>query len=297
MTGPRTGLLSLALLFPACCVRAATLVSTPRGEVAAGSLVIGDRMWSVDVVGGGLVEGLIVAVRRATRECVALHWDAGALSCTTDHPLFDPERGEYRPAGDWVTRAARQLLRWTEAGPVAVEVTRVEAFVGLHEVVDLTLASEPHNFVAAGIVVHNKSYAVPGPIEEAEGPDFALTVVELRREFRVKVCEDGQDSTGWFRLNVDARGIPSPGDGKALWLSAYVDTEPLEVVDGPAAGALEEIEAELPPGSCGEGFVVGFQRLDERGDGSIAVDWRLEVHGYSYQEEEDVLSVVIEPEP
>jgi hypothetical protein len=298
MVGPRTGLLSLALLVPACCVHAATLVSTPRGEVAAGSLVIGDRVWSVDVASGGLVEGLVVAVRRATRECVTLHWDAGSLTCTTDHPLFDPERGEYRPAGDWVTNAARQLLRWTEAGPVAVVVARIESFVGLHEVVDLSLASEPHNFVAAGIVVHNKTLVGPSTTKTVEGPDVALTVLERHGEFRVKVCEDGQDTAGFFRLYVDARGVPIPEGGKGLWLSAYVDTELLETVDGPAPGSLEVIEADLPPGSCGEGFIVGFQRLDERSDGSIEIDWRLEVHGsYGYQEEEDALSVVIEPEP
>lgn len=301
MAGPRTGLLSLALLGPACCVSAATLVRTPRGEVAAGSLAIGDLVWSVDVASGGLVEGRIVAIRRATRECVALHWGDETLICTSDHPLYDPERGVYRPAGDWVTSAARQLLRRAEAGASPVVVARAESFVGLHEVVDLTLASEPHNFVAAGIVVHNKSFDVPGPTKEIEGPDFELTTTERTREFRVKACQDGQDiGYGLLRLNVEARPIPVPEGGKSLWLAAFAEAEELEVVDGPAPSSLPFDTMTLPPGSCTSGFVVGFMRLDGRDDGVIAVEWRIEVEGdyadQADQEEDDAVSVVVEPE-
>ncbi|MBA3548052.1 MAG: hypothetical protein H0T76_16345 [Nannocystis sp.] len=298
MVGPRTGLLSLALLGPACCVSAATLVRTPRGEVAAGSLEIGDLVWSVDVASGGLVEGRIVAMRRATRECVALHWGDGTLVCTSDHPLFDPERGVYRPAGDWVTNAGRPLLRSAEAGVSPVLVARAESFVGLHEVVDLTLASEPHNFVAAGIVVHNKSFASTGPIEEVEGPDFELTTTERTREFRVKACQGGQDiGYGLLKLNVEARPIPVPEGGKSLWLSAFIEGEALEVIDGPAPISLAFDNMRVPSASCTSGFVVGFMRLDERDDGVIAVGWHIEVEGdYADQEEDDAVSVVVEPE-
>ena len=299
MAGPRTGFLSLALLSPACCVSGATLVKTPRGEVAAGSLAIGDLVYSVDVASGALVENRVVAVRRATRECVALHWSDGTLICTSDHPIFDPERGVYRSAGDWVTNAARQLLRRTEAGVSPVLVARAESFVGLHEVVDLTLATEPHNFVAAQIVVHNKSYAVPGPTEEVEGPDFELTTDDRTREFRVNACQNGQDIPyGRLRLNVDARPIPVPEGGKSMWLSAFVEGEALEIVDGPAPGSLT-LDNQLAPASCTEGFLVGFMRLDQRDDGSIAVEWRIEVEkSYGYSEgEDDAISIVVEPEP
>jgi hypothetical protein len=297
MGGPRTGLLSLTLLGPACCVRAQTRVHTPRGEVAAGSLALGDTVWSVDVTSGELRENRLVAVRRATRECVALHWPGGTLICTPDHPLHDPERGVYRPAGNWVTGGARQLLRGGEAGVGPVLVERTEVFAGLHEVVDLTLAGEPHNFLAAGLVVHNKSYASLGPTEEVEGPAFELTTLERDREFRVTACQNGHDiSYGRVWLDLDPRPIPVAG-GKSLWLSAFVEAEQITIVDGPASGSLG-LDAVLTPASCTEGFVVGFMRLDERGDGSIAVDWNIGVEGdYIDGEETDEISIVIEPEP
>ena len=89
--------------------------------------------------------------------------------------------------------------------------------------------------------------------------DDALTGELAKIEELASVFADGrQDRTDgltvefedwWFnvrpsntepllRLNVEARPIPVPEGGKALWLSAFVEGEEIEVVDGPAPGSL-----------------------------------------------------------
>src|SRR5690606_10333767 len=95
---------------PACCVASDTRIRTARGDRPAGSLVVGDRLLSLEIASGRLVEQMIVEVRRGTRECVALPWRGGTLVCTADHPLYDPDSALYRPAGDWITGGARRLL-------------------------------------------------------------------------------------------------------------------------------------------------------------------------------------------
>jgi hypothetical protein len=297
-SGPRA--LSAALLSFACtCVAADTPVQTPDGDVAIGQLTVGDIVWSIDVRDGRRIAATVVAVRRAVRECVALRWHDGELICTSDHPLFDPDRGDYRPAGDWVTGAARRLLRRHEhLHPVDVLAART--YAGTREVVDITLSAEPHNFVAAGVVVHNKSYAGP----EIEGELLAvadLTAAEREQTFRVHACHGGREPYG-LRLHVHlgAEPIPATEDDGSLRFSAIVEGRDghAEFRDGPAP-AWFDFYADPPDDACARGFRVIFGRLDDRADADVHIQWRLEASAYVYEleDEDDELELSVELEP
>lgn len=121
-----------------------------------------DEIWSVDPSTGELFAAKISALTRATREIIRLQGEGFSLSCTPDHPLYDPLTKDWAPAGDWVLGLRSDLLLVPEGGQAA-RVTAVhtrERSAGLSEVTDLSVDHELHNFVAANVLVHNKKYPV-----------------------------------------------------------------------------------------------------------------------------------------
>lgn len=263
------------------CVAATMLVRTRRGEVAAGSVVVGDRVESVDVASGVVLEGVVVQVRSGVRECIALRWRGGELVCTPEHPLYSPERGDYRPASEWITGGLRMLLARTAESVERVAVAEVEKFAGVHEVVDLSLAAEPRNFVAAGVVVHNKE----PPLNEedvVEGPSLTLTPIDRSRTFRLKICADGEDVVHEGQLIVGAVSstAPEPELKSDLQLTMLVEGLPDAAIHEsvvPADFGLHLDAEKLPKPTCSVGLVVRFERDDEAPDGGIAVTWDAEL--------------------
>ncbi len=108
-----------SLALTACCIARGTLVSTPRGKRPIEELVEGDLIFSVDPETGARVASAVVQLRRATREVMRLAGDGFSLTCTTDHPLFDPEEKVWAPAGDWAlgTRSALLFVPEGDAPP------------------------------------------------------------------------------------------------------------------------------------------------------------------------------------
>lgn len=146
------------------CVAADALVDTPDGPRPLGAVAVGDRVRSVDPATGEETVAVVVAVRRAVRETVALVADGGRrLVCTTTHPLYDPDAGVWAPAGDWALGRRTSLLALDGERAAPVRVVAVEGSAGLRDVVDLTTGGDPHTFVAAGILVHNKEPAPACP--------------------------------------------------------------------------------------------------------------------------------------
>lgn len=153
-------LLVLALAVAGCgedsCVEEDTLVSTPSGDRAIGEVQVGESIWSVDPDSGAKTLGRVSRVVRAWGWCEKLDLGGESLWLTAEHPLYSPELGEFRAAQHWLEGELATTLgadgaptstargAWYEQRPCRV--------------IDLTVESEPHTFIAAGIVVHNKSF-------------------------------------------------------------------------------------------------------------------------------------------
>jgi hypothetical protein len=290
--------LAIALAAPSCCVAATTRVRTPRGDVPAGALEIGDQVLSLDITTGQLSTATIVEIRRATRECLALHHAGGALVCTPDHPIYCPESRTYRPASDWITGDAHTLLRVTADTHRPTTVTSCDTFAGVHEVLDLTLDAEPHNFLAADILVHNKSPATYFAEGELDGPTIALGGMGGAASFRLFTCVDAVDHPD-TRVFVEwtSKSTDVPTDNIPYELSVGF-SDALGSGDSVPNDGKAGTTAEKP---CSEGVVVTFRRSDPGEGGEIGVSWtaRAQVGDFYDEDDADDLDVVlrIEPEP
>jgi hypothetical protein len=153
--------LSLLFLGQGCwwfCIAEGSLISTPTGRCRIEQLREGDAIYSVDTHTGVLVEARITAIRRSVRECMSLELCGGErLRCTPDHPIYHPGTDSYRLAGEWITSGATTVSRVVEGRVIEQAVRSVSAYAGLMEVFDLSVDGPHANFIADGVVVHNKS--------------------------------------------------------------------------------------------------------------------------------------------
>jgi hypothetical protein len=138
------------------CISRGTWVRVPGGQRRIEELEPDDEVICVDPVTGRLEPGRVAAISSVTRECIALTVGASALIVTSDHPLYCPREGAYHPAGDWALGQRSQLLQVTDSGVRPIELTAVSRYAGVFEVFDLGVDHPLHNFVANGLLVHNK---------------------------------------------------------------------------------------------------------------------------------------------
>jgi hypothetical protein len=137
-------------------------VKTPDGLRPIEELAVGDAIFSIDEHTRELVETTVTEIRVVTREVGALTIGSSTLRLTSDHPVYDPVADEYAPAGDWFL-GERSTLLFSKDGDVSNQPTnRVESFVGVSDVYDISVEHPLHNFITEGVVVHNKD---PGPAE------------------------------------------------------------------------------------------------------------------------------------
>jgi hypothetical protein len=269
---------------PACCVCASTLVRTPDGPRPIGELKVGDLVLSLVVLSGELVSARVVAVRTAARECLWLEHAGGELVCTPDHPIYCPETGEYEPASRWVEGMRHTVLVVAEGAAAAVApVTRAVAFVGVREVVDVTVDAPMHNFVAAGLLVHNKSY-VTGVFGYVDGPEFSLAADALVRSFGIRACVDGRDpreDESYMTVRIDTLDEPAASMG-AMWFAVYFQgqsegSEATSFVDY-ASGDDPYLRVDTMAGMCLSPLEIVFERLDGLPDGEIGFSWTVSGH-------------------
>ena len=146
------------------CIARGSKVKTPRGERNIEDLSVGDEVTVVDPVSLEHHVGKISEVRSAKRECARLN----SLRLTSSHPLFDTDKNEWAPSGDWLLGARTHFASLD--GPQKVE--HVDRFIGIDDVYDLTIDHPLHTFVADGVVVHNKTPPYqPLPCRLADGTE------------------------------------------------------------------------------------------------------------------------------
>jgi hypothetical protein len=128
------------------CVAEGTLLDAETGAVAVEGVRVGDRLWGYDLQHGERVLTTVRDVRRAEVERT-LRLACG-LRLTGEHPVY--ASGKWTPAHS--LKESDELLR-SDGSRVAVG--KVERVRGVVAVYDVTV-DEPHNFFAAGVLVHNK---------------------------------------------------------------------------------------------------------------------------------------------
>lgn len=136
------------------CLSRGTPVATPEGDVPVERLRGGQQVWAFDGTSGTTVPATVIAVLSSqAEETILLN---GRLRLTADHPVYAARGGN---DFQWVTAAALRpgdVLRPFDGQGVAVKTTEIVR--GRVDVYDVAVDG-PHNFFAAGILVHNKSIA------------------------------------------------------------------------------------------------------------------------------------------
>lgn len=137
------------------CLAAGTRVLTPKGEVAIELLSPGDEVFSMDERAGSLVAQPVAATRRQDGAKTLRLRLAGrkALLATAEHPLYDPDARSYRPAGAFA--AGGRVASAGAAGLAALEVAAISPGPRA-AVFDLVVGGAHRNFIAEGVLVHNK---------------------------------------------------------------------------------------------------------------------------------------------
>ena len=179
---PLLVLACLGLPSPGCggtsCVVEGTRVDTPHGPLPVQSLAVGDIVYSVNPLTGRRVSARITAVRSAWRSCVRVRLgDGKMLRATPDHPCLCPRTGRYTALGALGAAVRPALAVATMDGAPRPVALLAQADEGQRRrVFDLTVDSPYRNFIANGVVVHNKSDIPdpPGPLQ-----DVVASVVDL----------------------------------------------------------------------------------------------------------------------
>ncbi len=142
-----------------CCVKEGTLIDTPDGKVPVEQIQVGQTVYSQDSA-GRQVESCVTGVKKS----IALGYleiendSVGQPLCVTAwHPVKTPNG--WTRAGSLATGGRIQ----TTSGQQPIENIRLVP--KLCHVFDLSV--KPHrNFIANGVVVHNKSIAAPPTREQ-----------------------------------------------------------------------------------------------------------------------------------
>ncbi len=164
---------SLTGCFTSSCVARGSRVLTPDGWRPIEDLAIGDLVYSVDEDTGERIATPVVAIKSSMREVGCVDVAGISLRMTSDHPVYCPVDQVYAPAGDWFLGKRTELAITSDAGLDRRAVERATTYVEVTEVFDITVEHELHNFVAEGILVHNKSFVTQCELDGKMVEDYS----------------------------------------------------------------------------------------------------------------------------
>lgn len=141
------------------CVVLGTMIWTPQGETKVEELKVGDWVFSYDLVQQEVVPARIVRIRSAFEDCVEFRSNTGIhLGATLSHQIYSPQTGKYEEAAKWSSDELREFGLVLSDNSFAIRNSFEVVPIGRRYVFDITVESPFANFIANGILVHNKSF-------------------------------------------------------------------------------------------------------------------------------------------
>jgi len=139
------------------CFVAGTRIETPQGNVAIESLKSGDQVYSFDVKTEKLVPTLVSKLlRREVQDRWQVTFANGTiLEVTSEHPFWDPVLNKYRPIKDFKIND-QALVVGNDGIKENVAVLEKKFIPGTIEVYNLSVGEPYRNYLAEGVLVHNK---------------------------------------------------------------------------------------------------------------------------------------------
>jgi hypothetical protein len=142
------------------CFTSGTLILTPKGKTPIEKLAQGDEVFSVDTATYQRVPKKVVAVHQhVTDKILQIGLSNGtSVQVTPEHPFFDPQKGRYRPIGSF--RVGDKVVMVSEGDKFKTEEVKIVSKKMLREkntpVYNITVEKPFENYIAEGIIVHNK---------------------------------------------------------------------------------------------------------------------------------------------
>jgi hypothetical protein len=258
------------------------MVDTPDGPRPIEGLRVGDIVRAIDTATRMFVDAPVVRVTSSRRECVALLVGDVWLRCTPDHPLFDPDSNGFRPAGLWIEGRARRVLRVVDGVTMEVDVEHAKIDGGMEDVFDLTVGGAHPTFVAAGVVVHNKT--VPDPweyMESMEGPTVGLSPAIPVERFEIRPClqpaEDIRSRVKFEAWSIAGEGIDTAaGTPRVALAASSVGESEARLGDSDVGGAIWLV-VDFDELTCTEGIVLEFRYTTPELGGQVEVGWEAQI--------------------
>ncbi len=135
------------------CVARGTMITTPEGDAAVETLHNGQQVWSYDETSKSLVAATVIGIFPSQTDETLLLNDR--LRLTAEHPVLAQRKGK----SGWVL--AGQLRQGDVLLDRELQPVRIASLKTVGEEVEVfdVAVDGPHNFFAAGVLVHNKSIA------------------------------------------------------------------------------------------------------------------------------------------
>ena len=214
------------------CIAKGSWILTPKGLKKIEDLKEGDLITSINESTGEVDHSPLLKIRSAQREVGQLILGEQSLALTSDHPVYDPLTQEYAPAGDWFLGKRTSLAIWQHAELITSEIKEAQVYQSIDQVFDLTVESHHHNFVANGILVHNKSpppsysdemyciaegswIAIPDGLKRIEDLSVGDHILSINEESgkaessRISAIRSAQREVGLFKIGHHTLSLTS----------------------------------------------------------------------------------------
>lgn len=190
------------------CVREGTLIGTPSGDIAIEKLKRGDQVWRVDSTGKREVGTVVNIQSGSTRELVRIFEVGGSaiVEATPNHFIATPKGW----AQAWALNESTRVISG-KGEEVAVKTLAIKTAAKVYDL----LVSPGENYIAGGILVHNKSVAPPAQAAECTGafgffsPDHTYKQVTL--------SPDGTGICQSWEILVESASSPPPVEQAVEW--------------------------------------------------------------------------------